>query len=71
MVGAINKLHKAGIAHRDIRPENIMITSDGTVKVIDLGFAYALSGRAGDGFHRTKLGNLMYMAPEMLSDLPY
>ena len=42
-----------------------MITKDLELKVIDLGYAKNLSGRAGTGFMKTQLGTPMYMAPEI------
>ena len=71
VVYTLNKLHQAGIAHRDIKPENIMITNNAEIKIIDLGFAYSLAGRLEDGFHRSRLGSIMYMAPEIEVDEPY
>ena len=48
-----------------------MITTDSEIKVIDLGYGYALAGRQKDGFHRTRLGSEMYMAPEVIACQPY
>ena len=71
VVLTLHKLHSAGIAHRDIKPENIMITVDGQVKLIDLGYSFELAGREQDAFHRTRVGSLMYMAPEIIANKPY
>ena len=45
VANSIHKLHKAGIAHRDIKLDNIMITDDLKIKIIDVGYGIALCGR--------------------------
>jgi len=62
--------HSRGVIHRDIKPSNLMITSDGTVKVLDLGLA-----RCADAFPTggqltgaTYLGTQDYMSPEQWDD---
>jgi serine/threonine protein kinase len=39
VTGALVKAHAAGIAHRDIKPDNIMVNRDGYIKVLDFGLA--------------------------------
>ncbi len=55
-----------GIVHRDVCPRNIMITSEGTPKVLDFGIARA-QGRATDSDVGTIKGKVAYMAPEQIS----
>jgi hypothetical protein len=44
VASALGEAHAHGLVHRDVKPANILIASDGTVKVTDFGIAKALSG---------------------------
>ncbi len=59
---ALEYLRSQGLVHRDIKPGNILVTADNTVKVIDLGFA-ASSGEPGEG-GATTAGTAAYLSPE-------
>jgi len=67
----LEAIHRAGIVHRDISPENLMITPDGSVKIIDLGVAKFDDPNAVSQT-RTGIfvGKLRYAAPEQLGFLP-
>jgi len=60
--------HRASLVHRDLKPGNLMLCPDGTVRVLDFGLAVALGGgdslitRAGQ-----TLGTPAYMAPELVA----
>ena len=46
VVNAMSQVHRAGLVHRDISPDNLMILPDGTVTILDLGAAKDISGGA-------------------------
>ncbi|CAK8985415.1 CDPK-related kinase 4 (AtCRK4) (Calcium/calmodulin-dependent protein kinase CRK4) [Durusdinium trenchii] len=59
----LNYCHKSGITHRDVKPENIMLTSlsdDAFCKVIDFGLATPYKGRV-----KEFAGTVSYLAPEL------
>lgn len=64
--------HQAGLVHRDIKPSNLMVTPEGTVKVLDLGLALWTQQEQPPG-ELTRTGQVMgtidYMAPEQGSDM--
>jgi serine/threonine-protein kinase len=57
------------LVHRDVSPQNIMVSFEGSVKVIDFGIARAL-GRLGDTSSGSLKGKLGYMAPEQARGEP-
>ena len=59
----LEKAHKKGIIHRDIKPGNLIITEDGVVKIVDFGIA-KLARKTKITKTGTSLGTVAYMSPE-------
>jgi len=62
----LDSCHKAGIAHRDLKTENLMLTYDWQLKIADFGYATYLEGKKQDGVLTTFLGTLSYASPEII-----
>src|ERR1700744_1273844 len=58
--------HEAGMVHRDVKPENVLITPDGRVKVVDFGLARA-SAAVGNTRAGQIIGSVAYIAPEQVT----
>jgi beta-lactam-binding protein with PASTA domain/serine/threonine protein kinase len=67
---ALTVAHQAGVYHRDIKPGNIMLTSDGTVKVTDFGIARALDDSEELTRTGAVIGTATYFSPEQAQGLP-
>lgn len=69
ILAAVDHAHKNGIVHRDIKPQNILVTSEGTVKVADFGIARLKAQqttRIAD-VNSSALGSVHYISPEQAS----
>jgi formylglycine-generating enzyme required for sulfatase activity len=62
---ALHFIHKEGMIHRDVKPSNIMLGDDDTVKLMDFGLARDVT-RGAMTQTGTLLGTLAYMSPEMI-----
>lgn len=60
---ALQHAHECGIVHRDIKPQNIMLLQDGTIKVTDFGIA-RFSDKATRTMTEQAIGSVHYIAPE-------
>lgn len=72
IVAGVSALHKKGFAHRDIKPQNVLLTEDFTVKLVDFGSSKRVWDYKNDGLMNTfKLGTKGYQAPELLLSRKY
>src|SRR5216683_1687176 len=67
---ALAAAHALGIVHRDIKPGNLVLAADGTVKVVDFGIAALSFGTATFTATGTSLGTPAYLSPEQAAGRP-
>ncbi len=75
IANALHYAHTQGIVHSDLKPANLFLTNDNTIKVLDFGIARAISDEGVvEGFDTEQLGalTLSYASPEMIrSEAPH
>ncbi|KAL4285433.1 hypothetical protein GQ457_16G029390 [Hibiscus cannabinus] len=70
LVSALHFCHQNGVAHRDVKPQNILLDQNGILKVSDFGLS-ALPEHLNNGFLHTACGTPVYAAPEVLRGKGY
>ena len=64
LAGALHAAHHHDLVHRDVKPDNILITPEGAARLIDFGLALRVSADGPDGTGEPVVGTLSYSAPE-------
>ena len=68
LLGALTHAHEHGLVHRDVKPGNVFVLDDGSIKVVDFGIARVeASNLTGEG---AMLGTPAYMSPEQIVGVP-
>ena len=66
MLAALGAAHNAGIVHRDVKPENVLLSDDGHVKVADFGLARAVANATSHTTSGILMGTVGYLSPEQV-----
>ena len=63
----VKEMHELGVLHNDLKPDNLYLLYDGTIRIVDFGAASHISGKA----EKHILGTVNYLAPEVVNSRKY
>lgn len=67
VVSALSSAHESGMVHRDVKPENVLISDRGQIKVADFGLARAVTGQTATATQGLLIGTVSYLPPELVT----
>ena len=70
VLDALDAAHAAGIIHRDVKPQNVIVMQSGKVKLMDFGIAREVDANTVTFAGSTVLGSVHYLSPEQAKGLP-
>ena len=68
LLEGLAEAHALGLMHRDVKPENVLVSPTGTVKVADFGLSRATTAHTSSG--QALVGTVAYLSPELISGSP-
>jgi serine/threonine protein kinase/beta-lactam-binding protein with PASTA domain len=66
VLSALASAHDAGLVHRDVKPENVLISDRGQIKVADFGLAKAITSQTSTATQGLLIGTVSYLPPELV-----